>query len=399
MSILKRNRMNICVVVITLMITATILHFNVFRFYGYKVSVGSSTITFIKNKSEFNKTYKELQSEIKLKYSNVIVAQDFTLDKVRVDDDVMFISGDELKKVMLKKFNIVVDAFVMKSDNRKIAYVSSQNQGKEILNSVKDYYSKGIKLSSIKAVDIENKISYESVKVKTGDLYGNSQIVSEVIKYNDKSQTPLVVVKIVGNIVKDQTVKPATIMTSSSELMSGVNKTMKEGIAGTKKVNMLITSINDKIVSEKILTSEITKPVQNKEVSVGTSEPTILVAASINSPSRGSISSPFGKRWGKMHKGIDIAASFGQEISAALDGTISYAGWETGYGNVIKIDHGNGIETTYAHCSVITAQKGETVNKGTKIGEVGSTGNSTGPHLHFEVRENGVPINPEAYIK
>ena len=82
----------------------------------------------------------------------------------------MFISGDNLKKVMLKKFNIVVDVFVMKSDNRKVAYVASENQGKEILNSVKDYYSKGAKLNSIKKIDIENKISYEPVKVKIGDL-------------------------------------------------------------------------------------------------------------------------------------------------------------------------------------------------------------------------------------
>ncbi len=90
--------------------------------------------------------------------------------------------GDNLKKIMLKKFNIVVDVFVMKSDNRKIAYVTSENQGKEILNSVKDYYSKAAKLNSIKKVNIENKISYETIKVKTGELYENSEIVNEVNK-------------------------------------------------------------------------------------------------------------------------------------------------------------------------------------------------------------------------
>ena len=119
----------------------------------------------------------------------------------------------------------------------------------------------------------------------------------------------------------------------------------------------------------------------------------------MNSPSRGSISSSFGMRWGKMHKGIDIAASFGATINAVLDGTVNYAAWQDGYGNVIKINHGGGIETTYAHCSVINVKKGEVVKLGEKIGEVGSTGNSTGPHLHFEVRENGEPINPQKYIK
>jgi murein DD-endopeptidase MepM/ murein hydrolase activator NlpD len=119
----------------------------------------------------------------------------------------------------------------------------------------------------------------------------------------------------------------------------------------------------------------------------------------INTPSRGSISSDFGMRWGRMHKGIDIAANLGATINAALDGTVSYADWQDGYGKVIKIDHGRGIESTYAHCSSITVKKGEVVKQGEKIGEVGSTGNSTGPHLHFEVRENGEPKNPQKYMK
>lgn len=391
--------MNIFVVLITIMITATILYFNVFRFYGYKVSIGENTITFVRNKSDFNKTYKELQSDVKLKYRNVIVVKDFTLNKVKVDDEVMFISGNELKKVMLKKFNIEVDAFVMKSDNRKIACVTNENQGKEILKSIKDYYNKAAKMDSVKSVDIQNKIIYERIKVSTGELYENSQIVNEVIKYNDKSQTPLIGVKIVGNKDESQIIHPTTVMKSSSEIMSGVNKTISKGIDGSKIISTQITTINKSIINEKLLTSKIIKQVQNKEIYVGSKKPTLLVEASINSPSRGSISSPFGTRWGKMHKGIDIAANFGANINAALDGTISYAGWESGYGNVIKIDHGKGVETTYAHCSVITALKGEVVKKGTKIGEVGSTGNSTGPHLHFEVRENGVPKDPQKYIK
>ena len=398
MNALKRNKMNICVVLTTLILTATIVYFNVYRFSGYKVSIGSRTITFVKNKKEFNKTYKELQDEIKSQYRSVITIKDFTLDKVKVDDDAMFISGDNLKKVMLKKFDIVVDVYLMKSDNRKLAYVACENQGKEILNSVKDYYSKETKLNSIRKIDIENKISYESVKVKTGNLYENPEIVKELIKYNNKSEMPLITVKVVGNISKEQTIEPTTIIKSSNKLTNGVNKVEREGKKGIKKVTTEVTALNNNTVSEKILKSETTTPVQNKEISVGTDKPIIPQLASINSPSRGSISSGFGMRWGKMHKGIDIAASFGATISAALDGTVSYADWEDGYGNVIKIDQGRGIETTYAHCSVITVKKGEVVKKGMKIGEVGSTGNSTGPHLHFEVRENGEPKNPQKYI-
>lgn len=396
---LKRNRKNISIILITLLFTATTLYFNVYRFNGYKVSIGGSTITFVKNKKEFNKTYVELQNEIRSKYNNVIIKKDFTLDKVKVDDDNVFISGDNLREVMLKRFNIVVDAFLMKSDNRKVAYVISESQGKEILSSVKNYYSNKVELNSIRKVNIENKVTYEAVKARIGELHENSEIVNALIEYNSKAQRPLINIKIVGNIIKEEIIYPTTIMKSSDKLMSGVNKTECEGRNGVKKVTSETIVVNNNIVAEKILKTEITTPAQNKEIHVGTYKPAILQLAYMNRPSRGSVSSSFGMRWGKMHKGIDIAASFGATINAALDGTVTYAAWQDGYGNVIKIDHGDGIETIYAHCSAITVKKGEVINRGEKIGEVGNTGNSTGPHLHFEVRENGEPKNPETYIK
>jgi len=387
------------VVVTTLLVTATILYFNVYRFYGYKVSIGTNTITFVKSKMEFNRTYKKLQSEIKSKYKTVVTTKDFTLSKVKVDNVDVFISGDNLEKKMLENFNIVVDVFLMKSDNKKMAYVESVNQGEVILKALKDYYYKEAKIGNPSKIEIENKISYETVKVKISNLQVNSEIVKDVIKYNNKVQTPIITVKSVGNKSTEETIYPTTIMTSSSDLMVGVNKVEREGSKGVKKVTSQVVLYNNNIISEKFLKSEITTPSQNKEVLVGIKKSTTLQVASISSPSRGNISSNFGMRWGKMHKGIDIAADAGSTINAALDGVVCYAGWEEGYGNVIKIDHGDGIEITYAHCSVINVKKGEAVKSGTKIGEVGSTGNSTGPHLHFEVRENGVAINPEKYLK
>jgi murein DD-endopeptidase MepM/ murein hydrolase activator NlpD len=399
LNILKRNRNNICVILITLLFTATILYFNVYRFNGYKVSIGKDTITFVKSEKEFNRIYEELQKEIKAKYNNIVIKKDFTLDKVKVDDDTIFITGDNLKKEMLKKFNITVDAFLMKSDNKNVAYVVSEKQGKEVLNSIKDYYSKSTKLNSITKINIDNKITYELVKLRLGDLYENDKITQAIIKYNSKAEKPIITVRVVGNIIKEQVVKYTTIIKSSDKLMSGASKVQCAGIDGMKKVISEVISLNNNLVSKKFLKSETTIAMQNKEILVGTYKPVILELAYMNSPSRGSISSSFGVRWGKMHKGIDIAANLGATINAALDGTVSYAGWQDGYGNVIKMDHGDSIETTYAHCSAITVKKGEVVKQGEKIGEVGSTGNSTGPHLHFEIRENGEPKNPEKYIK
>jgi len=398
-NILKQNKSNVAVILITLIITAFIMYFNVYRFSGYSISIGNSNITYVKSKSDFNNTYKELLREIKSQYSNVITKEDFTLNKVTVDDIAMFKSGNSLKEIMLKKFNIVVNAFVMKSDKRKLAYVVSDNQGKEILNSLKEYYSKGSKLNGITKMEILNKISYESVMVKTGNLHGNSEIVKELVKYNNKAQSPFITVKIVGNISKEQIIYHTTVIKSSDKLMEGASKIQREGINGIKNVTTEVVTLNNNRISEKILKLQIIRPAQNKEIYLGNYKPVELGMAFMRSPSRGSISSGYGMRWGKMHKGIDIAAGLGTTISTVLGGTVTYADWQEGYGNVIKIAHKGGIETTYAHCNAITVKKGEIVKLGEKIGEVGSTGNSTGPHLHFEVRKNGEPINPQEYIK
>ena len=115
-------------------------------------------------------------------------------------------------------------------------------------------------------------------------------------------------------------------------------------------------------------------------------------------PVNGVLTSGFGLRWGRMHEGIDIGAPTGTPIRAAAAGRIIYAGYNSGgYGNLTMIDHGNGLSTAYAHQSAIYVSGGS-VSQGTVIGAVGSTGSSTGPHLHFEVRVNGSPVDPLGYL-
>jgi murein DD-endopeptidase MepM/ murein hydrolase activator NlpD len=110
------------------------------------------------------------------------------------------------------------------------------------------------------------------------------------------------------------------------------------------------------------------------------------------------ITSPFGWRWGRMHEGIDLGAAYGTPIAAAAAGTLIYAGWLGGYGNLTVIDHGGGLATAYGHQSRIAVSVGQQVARGEIIGYVGSTGHSTGPHLHFEVRVNGQAVDPLGYL-
>lgn len=115
----------------------------------------------------------------------------------------------------------------------------------------------------------------------------------------------------------------------------------------------------------------------------------------------GTISSRFGSRESvrnHVHKGLDIAANYGTPIVAVANGTVKFAGYESGYGNLVIIDHGNGVETYYGHCSKLLVSSGQSVLAGDTIAKVGSTGNSTGNHCHFEIRINDVQVNPQNYL-
>lgn len=118
-------------------------------------------------------------------------------------------------------------------------------------------------------------------------------------------------------------------------------------------------------------------------------------------PLKGSFryTSGFGMRWGRMHKGTDFAAPHGTPIYATADGVVIHAGWQSGYGRMVKIKHEFGIETRYAHNSKLFVKKGQRVSRGQKIAAMGNTGRSTGTHLHYEVRVGGKAVNPMTYIK
>lgn len=129
-----------------------------------------------------------------------------------------------------------------------------------------------------------------------------------------------------------------------------------------------------------------------------TSATPVPSAAGFIWPVSGPITSPFGPRWGSFHPGIDIGVPEGTPIHAAAAGTVVYCGWETGYGNLVVIDHHNGLATAYAHQSRIAVSCNDNVAQGQVIGYSGCTGYCTGPHVHFEVRVDGKPVDPIPYL-
>jgi murein DD-endopeptidase MepM/ murein hydrolase activator NlpD len=131
-----------------------------------------------------------------------------------------------------------------------------------------------------------------------------------------------------------------------------------------------------------------------REILERTTDPTV----NMQWPVSGRLSSKFGSRWGKMHEGIDLAVPIGTPVRVAADGVIAFAGWSNGYGYLVKVNHGQGWETWYAHNSELRVAVGDIVLKGDVIARSGNTGNTTGPHVHFEIHKDGKVLDPLRYL-
>ena len=211
----------------------------------------------------------------------------------------------------------------------------------------------------------------------------------------------------------------------ANKLIANIKENIKEGVTIDFGINVeysskLACSTSDEALAElnKIKDQKVEEydAAQRKAAqeaaqsakSYGSYVPTVTLASAgsigdlhLKAPVSGMISSRFGDRSGvrrSTHTGTDIAAPMGTAITAAAEGTVASAGWNGSYGNCIIINHANGVQTWYAHLSKINVSVGQQVNTSTVIGNVGSTGNSTGPHLHLEIRINGTPVNPQNYL-
>lgn len=163
--------------------------------------------------------------------------------------------------------------------------------------------------------------------------------------------------------------------------------------------DVLVASTDKKDLKNNTTTSKKSTGVAN--VSSNTSSVKVNLGVSLVRPVSGVISARFAENSSirrSAHTGLDIAASTGTPIVAAASGKVTFSGWKGSYGNMIVVTHSNGVQTYYAHCSKLYFEAGASVSQGQVIGTVGSTGNSTGPHLHLEIRVNGVAYNPQNYL-
>ncbi len=246
------------------------------------------------------------------------------------------------------------------------------------------------------SVDADAKIT-TNIKYKTNIVEKDSISDFEKCSLLLQNSKNVKVISVV-NTTENQNIPFDTKSTQDSSLYIGESVTVTEGKEGKAQIEAETVYENGTPQSRRILSENVLITPVSRVVRVGTKEKDVLKTG-LFYPLQGVISSPYGERWGKMHEGIDIAVPEGTPVIAAECGKVIYAGDGGTYGNLVRIDHGYGIVTAYAHLGTINVKAGQSVSANTQIALSGNTGRSTGPHLHFEIVNNDEPVNPNLYLK
>lgn len=276
----------------------------------------------------------------------------------------------------------------------------SQNKN-ELQQKINNYIEEG-NGQNVAFVEINELPQYKLCLLKKGITPNDDQIFEKVISTGKQYY------KYYGITVDNE---EKLYVSSFGEAEEVVNK-LKEKNSNNKEKLGVKEKYNTELVEfasveqsvEKLYEKKVVKKtVSNVTVAstgVNTSNKVVNLGISLIRPVSGTLTSRFGARWGRSHKGIDIGAPKGTTIVAAASGTVTFSqyGYGGGYGNHIIISHGNGVQTLYGHCTSLLVTKGTQVTQGQAIATVGNTGNSQGNHLHLEIRVNGVAQNPQNYL-
>ena len=259
----------------------------------------------------------------------------------------------------------------------------------------------------IKPGDTPYEIAHEYDVPLDTLMRNNEEVVKRFLPGDSlliQSAVPMLEQKVIKTVTEENTLKFKTEQVLNNNFEKGFTKIKQNGQTGTEEVTYEVTYVDGFETERTVISRVTTKEPVNAVLEVGT----LMPAQYLNNVSGGNvggfiwpvdggyISCPIWGYWG--HTGTDIASKPGVAVRASAGGTVTYSGWQRGYGYTVKIDHGNGVRTLYAHNSALHVVAGQYVQQGQLIASVGSTGNSTGPHCHFEIIINGQYKDARNYI-
>ncbi|MFZ5968290.1 MAG: peptidoglycan DD-metalloendopeptidase family protein [Bacillota bacterium] len=439
----KKTRIIALVTAVALIITLSISLYSMNT--AYMVKIDGKVLGVVREQKDFTKLMDEMKENLHKVYNtDIVFPQTVVFEKTRAKREELT-EAAELKKAVTEMISYEVKSYAIKSNDSVVAILPSKEEADRVLADTKNQYTDtdntsiekiyfaesviveeiNASVKDIKAYDDAMKLiqlGTDEIKVheiqegesfwtiakkynlKVDDLVkANPDIKPEKLQLKQKINLivpkPLITVATVEKVEFQENIPYETIFEETSAMYKGEKKIKLKGQDGIKQVVAEVVKHNGIEVNKNILKEDIISSPTTQIVLQGTKAlPPTIGTGSLSNPTRGKLTSRFGVRWGRMHEGIDIAAKIGTDIKAADGGKVIFSGTKSGYGKMIIIDHGGGIQTYYAHNSKNLVSVGDRVYKGQKIGEVGNTGRSTGPHVHFEVRKNGTPVNPLKYV-
>jgi murein DD-endopeptidase MepM/ murein hydrolase activator NlpD len=422
---------------------------------AYKISFDGNHIGVVDNRQTFQAVIDGIRREYMDIYGmNISFSQQFTLEPVRVEKQSINQTG-EIKSILLKNIDILGNGLVMTVEGEEIGCFRSLSDANAVLerlmypyqravmdsgNKLEDIYFKEdikfefkeVELSQLQTVnDAYQKLSASAQEIQTYQIQAGDTLWGISNKFDIKledlfeanpslvnakylqlgQEINLAVSKHLLHVVTVETAEYQqdlpyeTEVQQSSSMYKTQTKILQKGVKGKSQVTAKIYKYNGLEQEREVVSQQIVKEPVKQIILRGTKSPvnsTVTAGTGIGEfvwPTSGVITSQMGARWGRLHAGIDIAGPIGTPVYAAADGTVCFTGVSGGYGNLIRINHGSDTVTYYAHLKSISVKEGQHVKKGQRIGYMGNTGRSTGPHLHFEIRKNGNPVDPLTRLK
>ena len=375
----------------------------------YVVTAGGESVAYVQGAATCRAAVRQVERQV-----SAILEEDYAYpDGMQIArtiaprEEVM--DTEELSDALMGTVPQVQPAWVVTVEGEGVAVCRSRAEGEQALGLLKDRYTTEdtVAVSLTAAVDLVPQYVPADAALLAPEALarllatGTAEEAWPVLAGGEAPQ-PLVGVCTVEEVTYTAAVPPPVEERPDDGLLLGQRATLYEGVAGREERTDRVTRRNGAETDRQTLSvTPRTEPVA-AVVAVGTAEGVEGARGRFIWPCAGQITSPFGARhiFGTdgTHTGLDIADRQGAAIAAAADGTVCFAGPCGTYGQLVKVDHGNGFVTYYAHCSALLVSVGDWVAQGETIAEMGSTGRSTGPHCHFEIRWLGTPLDPLACL-
>lgn len=321
----------------------------------------------------------------------------------------VYSSIKEAAEALGEELDLVAMATAVLIDNRDTIFVANENAALEAVKLAKDHYGNAKEDEDVFRVYTSEQISITTATVDRDRVLTSRQAANMLIygqpEATDEPQ-PMITVN-VERERREQTVLPyQTVRVENPEVVRGTETTVTAGVDGVQEVTLLVTEVNGVITTSQQVDALVVQNAVDEVVEYGTK--IIISSRGQNGTGEfgwplaagtGTITSRFGMRSLGWHSGLDVGDPVGTVIYAAEAGTVTFADYMSGYGLLLEIDHGNGVTTRYGHCDQTLVAVGDYVERGMSIGTIGMTGRTTGPHVHFEIRLDDVPVDPLIYLE